>query len=364
LKHNRDVYEVYIKKTIEYTDTLCGFVKRTRTKYPSEPLLESACMFKKHVQELLVYTSQTCPNSPKSSEKLVVVTPINKDKRVRFAEPVTSSNNIPKQTDSLKTKVSIKPLLTSTGVNLTTSANGSKPSTRPPLNHSQLMNFVSKFLRTVRFENDQVAKIMRSKDDAPNAIIKCIKNVQVRLNANVRNVRTDNGTEFVNQTLRDFYENVGRSIQHSFLYLKPFSDSSSIQQTLYELMYDKKPNLSFFHVFGSLCYPTNDSEDLVTVAVAPRSVKIADSHVSTSIDQDAPSSSIPLKQDQEHSSIISQGVEESPKTPLFNDDPLHESLHEDSTSQGSSSNVRPSHTSFELIGRWTKDHPIANCHTP
>ncbi|GKD63282.1 copia protein [Tanacetum coccineum] len=46
--------------------------------------------------------------------------------------------------------------------------------------------------------------------------------------------------------------------------------------------------------------------------------------------------------------------------PLFHDDPLHEFLHEDSTSQGSSSNVRPSHTPFKLIGRWTKDHPIAN----
>ncbi|GJY07442.1 retrovirus-related pol polyprotein from transposon TNT 1-94 [Tanacetum coccineum] len=40
--------------------------------------------------------------------------------------------------------------------------------------------------------------------------------------------------------------------------------------------------------------------------------------------------------------------------------PRAEFLHEDSTSQGSSSNVRPSHTPFELIGRWTKDHPIAN----
>ncbi|GJZ81493.1 hypothetical protein Tco_0646487 [Tanacetum coccineum] len=27
-------------------------------------------------------------------------------------------------------------------------------------------------------------------------------------------------------------------------------------------MHDKKPDLSFLHVFGSLCYPTNDSEDL------------------------------------------------------------------------------------------------------
>ncbi|GKB19045.1 hypothetical protein Tco_0852968 [Tanacetum coccineum] len=63
-----------------------------------------------------------------NSGKLVVVTPINKDKRVRFAKPVTSSNNIPKQTDSLKTKDSNKPLLTSTGVKLTTSASGSKSS--------------------------------------------------------------------------------------------------------------------------------------------------------------------------------------------------------------------------------------------
>ncbi|GJZ06637.1 retrovirus-related pol polyprotein from transposon TNT 1-94 [Tanacetum coccineum] len=46
--------------------------------------------------------------------------------------------------------------------------------------------------------------------------------------------------------------------------------------------------------------------------------------------------------------------------PHFHDDPLHESLHEDSTSQGSSSNVRPIHTPFESFGRWNKDHPISN----
>ncbi|GKA77404.1 retrovirus-related pol polyprotein from transposon TNT 1-94 [Tanacetum coccineum] len=52
-------------------------------------------------------------------------------------------------------------------------------------------------------------RFLRSKDEAPNAIIKCIKNIQVRWNATICNVRIDNGTEFVNQTLRDFYENVG-----------------------------------------------------------------------------------------------------------------------------------------------------------
>nr|GEY84656.1 retrovirus-related Pol polyprotein from transposon TNT 1-94 [Tanacetum cinerariifolium] len=33
-------------------------------------------------------------------------------------------------------------------------------------------------------------------------------------------------------------------------------------KTPYELMQNKKPNLSFLHVFSSLCYPTNDHEDL------------------------------------------------------------------------------------------------------
>ncbi|GJS14356.1 hypothetical protein Tco_0408828 [Tanacetum coccineum] len=41
---------------------------------------------------------------------------------------LTSSSNIPKQTDSLKTKDSNKPLLTSTGIKRTTSASRSKPS--------------------------------------------------------------------------------------------------------------------------------------------------------------------------------------------------------------------------------------------
>ncbi|GKA58624.1 hypothetical protein Tco_0757812 [Tanacetum coccineum] len=127
LKSNRDAHEVYLEKTIENTDTLHGLVKCARKQNHSEPLLESACMFTKHIQELLVYVSKTCPSLTKPCEKLVAVTPMNKDKKVRFVKPVTSSSNIPKQTDSLKTKDSNKPLLISTGVNTTTSASGSKP---------------------------------------------------------------------------------------------------------------------------------------------------------------------------------------------------------------------------------------------
>ncbi|GJX33198.1 retrovirus-related pol polyprotein from transposon TNT 1-94 [Tanacetum coccineum] len=41
-------------------------------------------------------------------------------------------------------------------------------------------------------------RFLKTKDEASAAIIKCIKNIQVRLKATAQNVRTDNGTEFVN----------------------------------------------------------------------------------------------------------------------------------------------------------------------
>ncbi|GKD11267.1 retrovirus-related pol polyprotein from transposon TNT 1-94 [Tanacetum coccineum] len=58
-------------------------------------------------------------------------------------------------------------------------------------------------------------KFLASKDEAPDFIIKFLKMIQVRLNAPVRNIRTDNGTEFVNQTLRSYYKCVGISHETS-----------------------------------------------------------------------------------------------------------------------------------------------------
>ncbi|GJT77654.1 retrovirus-related pol polyprotein from transposon TNT 1-94, partial [Tanacetum coccineum] len=148
-------------------------------------------------------------------------------------------------------------------------------------------------------------KFLRSKDEAPEVIIKCLKQIQVRMNATVRNIRTDNGTEFVNQALKDYYENVRISHQTSIartpqqngfvkrqnrtlveaartmlifskdlLYLWEevvstacYTQNRSLirlryNKTPYELMHEKKPDLSFLHVFGLLCYLTNDSEYL------------------------------------------------------------------------------------------------------
>ncbi|GJU21487.1 retrovirus-related pol polyprotein from transposon TNT 1-94 [Tanacetum coccineum] len=238
-------------------------------------------------------------------------------------------------------------------------------------------------------------RFLRTKDEAPEAIIKCIKNIQVRLNATVRNVRTDNETEFINQTLREFYENVGITHETSvartpqqndiverrnqtlievartmlifskaslFLWAESINNPKSEDLGKLDAKADIRPRLkSMTPATSSSGLVSNPvSQQPFLVAAALRAAVLADSPVSTSIDQDAPSSSIPSTQEQEHSLIISQDFKESPKTPLFYDDPLHESLHKDSTSQGSSSNVRPTHTPFEHLGRWTRDHPIAN----
>ncbi|GJR89652.1 retrovirus-related pol polyprotein from transposon TNT 1-94 [Tanacetum coccineum] len=54
-------------------------------------------------------------------------------------------------------------------------------------------------------------KCLRSKDEAPDFIIKFLKMIQLRLKAPVRRIRTYNGIEFVNQTLCEYYEKVGIS---------------------------------------------------------------------------------------------------------------------------------------------------------
>nr|GEU36962.1 retrovirus-related Pol polyprotein from transposon TNT 1-94 [Tanacetum cinerariifolium] len=158
--------------------------------------------------------------------------------------------------------------------------------------------------------------------------------------------------------------NFGRSNQHSLLHPKLFNNLPLIQQTPYKLMQDKNPDLSFFHVFGALCYPTNDNDDLAIVVppihevASSRVVDLANSPMSTSFDQDAPSSSTPSTQEQEQSLNISQGFEESPKTPIFHEDPLNESPHEESTPQGSSLNVRQTHTLFEHLEPKNFKQPI------
>ncbi|GJT97881.1 putative ribonuclease H-like domain-containing protein [Tanacetum coccineum] len=148
-------------------------------------------------------------------------------------------------------------------------------------------------------------KFLRSKDKTPAFVIILLKQLQVGLNKTVRFVRTDNGTEFVNTALTDYYESVGITYEKTvprtpqqngvverrnctlvevarivlifskaplFLWAEAMATSCYTQnrplihtlqnKTPYELVHDKKPDLSFLHIFRALCYSTNDIEDL------------------------------------------------------------------------------------------------------
>ncbi|GKD55852.1 retrovirus-related pol polyprotein from transposon TNT 1-94 [Tanacetum coccineum] len=161
-------------------------------------------------------------------------------------------------------------------------------------------------LPRLKFEKDHLCSaFLRSKDETLEVVIKFLKQIQAGLNKTVRNIRTDNGIEFVNKDLTDYYERVGIFYQKTvlrtpqqndvvkrrnhtlveaartmlifskalmFLWAKDVATVCYTQnrslihtrhcKTPYELVHDNKPDLTFFRVFGALCYPTNDSEDL------------------------------------------------------------------------------------------------------
>ncbi|GJZ96023.1 retrovirus-related pol polyprotein from transposon TNT 1-94 [Tanacetum coccineum] len=115
LLNNRTAHSDYLKHTQEQAAILREVVEQGRSQNPLNNSLDSACKYTKRIQELLIIIRQTCPIINNTCDKLVVVTPKNKDKRVRFTEPVTSSGNTNTKTYSSSNLVSNKPVLSSTG---------------------------------------------------------------------------------------------------------------------------------------------------------------------------------------------------------------------------------------------------------
>nr|GEY12766.1 retrovirus-related Pol polyprotein from transposon TNT 1-94 [Tanacetum cinerariifolium] len=146
---------------------------------------------------------------------------------------------------------------------------------------------------------------LRSKDEAPKVIKTFLKRINVLLQSPVIIIRTNNDTEFKNQVLKEYFDSVGISYQVSsvrtpqqnrvverrnrtlveaartmlifsraslFLWVEViatacFTQNCSIihrrfNKTPCELINGKKPDISFLYVFGALCYPKNDCEDI------------------------------------------------------------------------------------------------------
>ncbi|GJR18917.1 retrovirus-related pol polyprotein from transposon TNT 1-94 [Tanacetum coccineum] len=112
-------------------------------------------------------------------------------------------------------------------------------------------------------------KFLRSKDETPAFIIKFLKQIQT-----VPRTPQQNGiVERQNRTLVEVAKTMLIfSKAPMFLWAEAMATACYTQnrslihtrhdKTPYELVHDKKPDLTFFCVFGALCYPTNDNEDL------------------------------------------------------------------------------------------------------
>nr|GEU60915.1 retrovirus-related Pol polyprotein from transposon TNT 1-94 [Tanacetum cinerariifolium] len=146
---------------------------------------------------------------------------------------------------------------------------------------------------------------LRTKDETPEVINNFLKKISVRLQAPVIIVRTDNGTEFNNQVLKEYFDSVGITHETSaaktpqqngvverknhtlveaartmlifshaplFLWAEAIATACYTQnrsiihrrfnKTPYELIHSRKPDISYLHVFGALCYLKNDREDI------------------------------------------------------------------------------------------------------
>nr|GEY32086.1 uncharacterized mitochondrial protein AtMg00810-like [Tanacetum cinerariifolium] len=112
-----------------------------------------------------------------------------------------------------------------------------------------LINFVWKFMGTVRFENDHVAAILGFGDLQWGNIL-ITKGYYVEgLGHNLFSVGQFCDLDLEAIATACYTQN--RSIIHR-----------RFNKTPYELINGKKLNISFLHVFGALCYPKNDCEDI------------------------------------------------------------------------------------------------------
>ncbi|GJU42429.1 retrovirus-related pol polyprotein from transposon TNT 1-94 [Tanacetum coccineum] len=204
-------------------------------------------------------------------------------------------------------------------------------------------------------------KCLRSKDEAPDLIIKFLKMIQtigISHETSVARSPQQNGVvERHNFMLIEVARTMLIYTKASlFLWAEAVATACYTQnlsivllrhgKTPYELLHDKLPDLAFFHVFCALCYPTNDSENL-----------------------DAPSPSI-LKQHTEnltspHSNDVEEDNHDIYIAHMGNDPYFGILIPEIPSDQSTSSDsihtiMHPDHQISEHNNKWTKDHPLEN----
>nr|GFA29162.1 retrovirus-related Pol polyprotein from transposon TNT 1-94 [Tanacetum cinerariifolium] len=234
------------------------------------------------------------------------------------------------------------------------------------------------------FERLEV-KCLSSKDEALDFIIKFLKMIQVRLRVPIRRIKIDNGTEFVNQTLREYYEQVGIShetyVAHSpqqngvverrnrtlIEAARTISGPALHEMTPKTISSGLVPNptsstpfvppsrtdwdMLFQSLFDQLLtpppgfdHPTPKFIALIAEVVASEPAASTGSPSSTTVDQDAPSPNFAHMNTDSFFSIPIPKVSSNQSSSM---DSIHTIMY-------------PDHQISEHNSKWTKDHPLEN----
>nr|GFB98356.1 retrovirus-related Pol polyprotein from transposon TNT 1-94 [Tanacetum cinerariifolium] len=209
--------------------------------------------------------------------------------------------------------------------------------------------------------------------------------VQKGLQAQVRVVRTDKGTKFLNQTLHAYFATEGILHQTSvartpeqngvvkrrnrtvveaartmlsaakvslFFWAEAiatacFTQNHSLviprhEKTPYRIINDQKPSVKFFHIFGSICYIVRDGENLDKMK--EKAPPLAPTIISSgNINQEETYAKNDQVADDEFINILSTPVQDQGET---------SSRHVDS------SNMHTFYQRYPSEHRWTQDHPL------
>nr|GEV28219.1 retrovirus-related Pol polyprotein from transposon TNT 1-94 [Tanacetum cinerariifolium] len=148
-------------------------------------------------------------------------------------------------------------------------------------------------------------------------------------------------------------------------------------KTSYEMVHDKKPDLTFLYIFDALCYPTNDIEDLkkfqptadigIFVGYAPsrKGYRIYNKKTRQPPRVDrliSPATSVPVPVNSAAGSTIIKDnpfapVDNNPFVNVFALEPSSEASSSGDVSSAKSTHVTQPHHHH---GKWSKDHPLDN----
>nr|GEV63643.1 integrase, catalytic region, zinc finger, CCHC-type, peptidase aspartic, catalytic [Tanacetum cinerariifolium] len=286
LRNNRDAHLDYIRHLKESAKTIRGIVEDAKVVRTLDRSLVSACRYTKHSQELLEYAIDTCPQCSQQRAKQLAYIPLIRKKQAIIANPSNKSDSTThRHVVLVKSQQTNVPVPTSTGVNGCPNASGSQPKSNVVqivlwyldsgcLKHmtgdrSRLMNFMKKFIRTVRFGNDHFGVIMGYGDYVlGDSAISRVYYVE-----GLGTLQQNGVVERRNRTLVEAARTMlifSKALM--FLWAKAMATACYTQnrslihthhhKTPYELVHNKKHDLTFFRVFDALCYPTNDNEDI------------------------------------------------------------------------------------------------------